>query len=276
MLDFLSTMAAASRSRVKAAKARVRERELRHRVSALPKPAAWRQHPSGFDVIAEFKPRSPSAGEFPVASSYGVRERGADYARGGAAAVSVLTEPGVFGGSLEALAGMASSCGLPCLRKDFLVDPYQVLEARAYGAAGVLLIVRLLDCRLLAEMIAAAASLNLFVLIEAFDAEDLDRGSSALQGANAVGLLGVNSRDLATLAVDASRHSDLARRAPAGVLLVAESGIASANDSARVARLGYSAALVGVALMRAEDPAGLLETMIAAGREVTSQREFTR
>jgi len=276
MSDFLSEMAAASRLRVKAAKERVGEAGLLNRASALPGPKTLAHHPSGFDVIAEFKPRSPSGRTFATEASGEVRERGAAYARGGACAVSVLTEPEVFGGSLEALAEMAVWCGLPCLRKDFLVDPYQVLEARAFGAAGVLLIVRLLDDLRLAEMIAAANSVNLFVLLEAFDAGDLDRGTRALSGARAAGLLGVNARDLATLAVDANRHAELAPRAPAGVPNVAESGIATPEDAARVARLGYGAALVGEALMRAADPARLLATMIAAGREAASRREVTR
>jgi indole-3-glycerol phosphate synthase len=276
MPDFLFAMAAASRTRVKDAKSRRNEAALLGRVHALPEAPPWRHHPSGFELIAELKPRSPSGAFFATANAHVVRARGDAYARGGACVVSVLTEPDFFGGSLDTLAQMASSCGLPCLRKDFLVDPYQVLEARAFGAAGVLLIIRLLDDRLLEEMIAAADAVGLFVLLEAFDAEELDRASRALAGAPIVGALGVNARNLQTLAVDANRHAELAARAPGNLPLVAESGIATPDDAARVARLGYGAALVGEALMRSGDPERLLAEMLASGRKAASQTEDAR
>ncbi len=276
MSDFLVGMAAASRRRALAAKARVREAELLRRASAQPEPLTLRLDTSGFDVVAEFKPRSPARGTMLAARSGSARDVGAMYARGGACAVSVLTEPAAFGGSLEALTEIAGRREIPAMRKDFLVDPYQVIEARAHGASGVLLIARLLEAGLLREMIDAAASASLFVLVEAFDLDDLDRAVDALSGARGAGLLGVNARDLATLAIDATRHDALARRAPADVRLVAESGIATPEDAARVARLGYSAALVGEALMRADDPVPLLTKMIASGREAATQREVMR
>ncbi len=276
MSDFLAGMVAASRRRVRSAKARIGEAELLRRASMRPAPKSLRHHASGFDVFAEFKPRSPSLGQMLAKGSRDASESGAAYASGGACAVSVVTEPTAFSGSLEALTDISGQCGLPTMRKDFLVEPYQVVEAGAHGASGVLLIARLLDAALLAEMIATAESMKLFVLVEAFDLDDLDRAVGALDDAGGAGLLGVNARDLATLAIDRSRHASLARHAPAGLRLVAESGIATRKDAARVARLGYSVALVGAALMRADDPVPLLSKMIASGRDAAAQREVAR
>jgi indole-3-glycerol phosphate synthase len=276
MSDFLTAMASASRARVCAAKTQVGEAEIFRRALAQPDPIELRRDASGFDVIAELKRRSPSAGSLAAGASSSVSTLGEAYARGGACAISVVTEPTAFAGSLELLVGMARLGGLPILRKDFLVEPYQVVEARAHGASGVLLIARLLDPALLAEMIAAAVALKMFVLVEAFDAEDLDRAVDAVAGSRGAHLLGVNARDLATLAVDPRRHADLAARVPAGIDLVAESGIATHEDCARVARIGYVAALVGETLMRADDPEAVLCAMIAAARDAAAQREVAR
>jgi indole-3-glycerol phosphate synthase len=276
MCDFLSTMAAASRRRLREAKAQIGEAELLRRANARPDPQKLRGDAAGFDVFAEIKPRSPSRGSLLAEGSRGAAGYGAAYARGGAIAVSVVTEPTAFSGSLETLATVAMGCNIPVMRKDFLVEPYQVMEARAHGASGVLLIARLLDGALLGEMIAATCSMKLFFLVEAFDLDDLERAAGALLAAQGVGLLGVNSRDLGTLSLDKTRHAALARSAPAGPLLVAESGIATPEDAAEVARLGYGAALVGESLMRAADPVPLLRKMIASGREAWAQREVTR
>jgi indole-3-glycerol phosphate synthase len=276
MSDFLATMASASRARVRAAKQRVGEAELLRRASAQPVPIALSRDASGFDVVAELKRRSPSAGSLVAERAGTVSTLGEAYARGGACAISVVTEPTAFAGSLDELGAMAGLGRLPTLRKDFLVDPYQVIEARAHGASGVLLIARLLDAALLAEMIAAAVALRMFVLVEAFDAADLEGAVDAVAGSRGGHLLGVNARDLATLSVDATRHAELAARVPAGIDLVAESGIATPEDCARVARIGYAAALIGEALMRAGDPASLLGAMIASAREAAAPREVGR
>ena len=241
-----------------------------------PDPPAVRFDASGFDVVAELKPRSPLRGSLLAGGSRTVPERAAAYARGGACAVSVLTDPAAFGGSLTLLSAMARASGLPTMRKDFLVDPYQVVEARANGASGVLLIARLLDAGLLREMMAAAACARLFALVEVFGPDDLDRGVDAVAAARGAALLGVNARDLKTLAVDPSRHASLARLLPAGCRSVAESGIGTPADAARVARLGYAAALVGSSLMQAPDSAALLTAMIASGRKAAIHREVTR
>jgi indole-3-glycerol phosphate synthase len=276
MPDFLRSIAAASRRRVRAARARVTEAELLRRAGQRPCPPSLRRSGSGFDIFAEFKPRSPSRGVLLTNPERGPAIVGAAYARGGACALSVLTEPVQFGGSLEALSELARESGLPTMRKDFLVDPYQVIEARAHGASGVLLIARLLEAAALEELIDAAGSMDLFVLVEAFDLEELERAAAALSGACGVGLLGVNARDLTTLAIDTRRHAELAARAPRGVPLVAESGIATPADAMRVSRLGYSAALVGEALMRVDDPVPLLQAMIACGREAAAVRKVGR
>jgi indole-3-glycerol phosphate synthase len=276
MPDFLAGMASASRERVRAAKARVGEAALLRRANGQPDPMPLCRDASGFDVIAELKWRSPSGGRLIAERSRNATTLGEAYVRGGACAVSVVTEPAAFEGSLETLGAVARLGRLPILRKDFLVEPYQVIEARAHGASGVLLIARLLDAALLAEMIEAAAALGMFTLVEAFTATDLERAVDAMAGARGACLLGVNARDLATLAIDESRHAELAVGAPAGIVLVAESGIATPDDAARVVRNGYGAALVGEALMRANDPASVLGAMIASGRNAAAQREAGR
>jgi indole-3-glycerol phosphate synthase len=226
----------------------------------------------GFDLIAEIKLRSPSEGALSVNTDplQRVRTQAVAYAAGGAAALSVLTEPARFGGSLEHLSCAADAVALPVMRKDFLVDPYQVLEARAAGASGVLLILRLLDDTTLAACVEMARDWDMFVLIEAFDGAELDRARRFLGAAmdpRGVILLGLNSRCLKTLAVQPARLLQLAGRFPAGSVAVAESGIATASDAARVATAGYDLALVGSALMRATDPRHAVKSLVQAGRQ---------
>jgi len=196
----------------------------------------------------------------------------AAYAGSGAAACSILTEPERFGGELghlRAAAGALRPLGVPAMRKDFLVDPYQVLEARAHGASGVLLIVRMLPRDRLIEMLDCAAEQRLFVLLEAFDAADLDAAAEIAGGRRARDecvLMGLNCRDLDTLEIDPARFDSLRERLPADWPPVAESGIQSPDDAARVAALGYRLALVGTSLMRRPDPALAVEELLAAGR----------
>jgi indole-3-glycerol phosphate synthase len=222
-----------------------------------------------FDVIAELKLRSPAAGALAVAD-FDRSSQVAEYARAGAAAVSVLTEPDEFQGSLEHLREAAerlqnSAC--PVMRKDFVTDPYQVIEARAAGAGGVLLIVALHDDAELNAHLACASELGLFVLLEAFTADDLDRiGALKIDSTRAPVLAGVNCRNLRDLSVDFGRFAELAPRLPAHVPCVAESGIESATDARKVADLGYRLVLVGSALMRRSDPAAALVELRAAGR----------
>jgi indole-3-glycerol phosphate synthase len=267
---FLDEMSAGSRARLAAARAERSLAQLESAARAAPAPPPLRLDARGFDLIAELKLRSPAAGVLrDVGEDVGARV-GA-YARAGAAAVSVLTEPSRFDGSLEDLAAAAAVLapqGVPAMRKDFLVDPYQVFEARAAGAGGVLVILRMLPRADTRALIECADALGLFVLLEAFDARDialLHELIEAHRGAAPL-LAGVNCRDLATLAVVPQRLLELAPLLPTGVPRVAESGVATAADARAIAAAGYSLALVGSALMRGDDPAALAATLLAAGR----------
>lgn len=265
-MNFLARMAAGSAARVPAPAA---EGALLAACRAMPPAPPLRL--AGFDLVAEIKRRSPAEGALQADAD--VAARAAAYAAAGAAAVSVLTEPTRFGGSLDDLAAagrVLAPLGVPAMRKDFLVDPRQLLEARAAGAGGVLLIVAMLGDAALGEMLAVAREQGLFVLLEAFDEPDLERAAGlAAGGADPAApvLVGVNSRDLRTLAVDPERLARLAPHLPAGIAAVAESGLQTPADAAAAAALGYRLALVGTALMRAADPARLAADMLAAGRQ---------
>ena len=267
--DFLQQMAVASRERVRAARAACPQAELLARARATPPPPPLRLQTGGFDLIAELKLRSPAVGRL-KGTDEDVVTRVTTYARAGAAAVSVLTEPTRFDGSLDHLRLAAQALlplGVPAMRKDFLVDPYQVIEARAAGAGGVLAILRMLPTSELETLVQQARALQLFVLLEAFDEQDLERLDGLLHRLGGEGLLaGVNSRDLQTLQVVPSRLEQLAGRLPRGIPRVAESGVGSAEDARRVAEAGYDLALVGSALMSGNDPATLAGGMLRAAR----------
>jgi indole-3-glycerol phosphate synthase len=274
--DFLATMAASSRARSAAAQALLPERELRARIADLP-PVATLELGS-FDLIAEVKLRSPAVGLLKPQSEGDVAARVAIYADAGAAAVSILTEPSRFDGSLDDLAAGARALAplrVPAMRKDFLVDGYQVLEGRAAGAGGVLAIIRMLPRAELEQLIDTALALRMFVLLEAFDAPDIELAHALVGSRRAYRdllLVGVNSRDLATLKVVPGRLDALASSLPVDVKRVAESGVATAADAARMAACGYDLALVGSALMSASDPAALTGTMLSEGRAAVSLR----
>ena len=272
--DFLAGMAESSRARVAAARQLHSDRELwRWAESSPPPPPLWLS-PQRFDVIAEVKLRSPAVGVLRDGPDEDIAARVTAYAAAGAAAVSVLTEPDRFEGSLDHLEEAARALGaagrVPAMRKDFLVDPYQVAEARLAGAGGILVIVRMLDRPALDSLIEAARRLGLFVLIEAFDAADIDVARALLDHHGTRGsplLIGINSRDLVTLKVVPGRLEEMVALLPADAPRVAESGVATAEDAARLARAGYDLALIGSALMTAPDPAALLGSMIRSGRE---------
>jgi len=271
MSGFLAQMAEASGERMRAARTREPLAALRVRADDTPDPPAF-AFDDAFELIAEYKRRSPALG--PLAGPDERIERQViAYARGGAAAVSVLTEPSRFDGDLAQLSRAAAALapiGVPVLRKDFLVDAYQVFESRAAGAGGVLLIARMLDDSRLSEMLDCARELSLFTLVETFDARDIERATTAIRrpGASdgAPVLIGVNCRDLATLEVLPFRFRELAPLLPAGLPRVAESGIATGAQCAELARAGYGLALVGGSLMRAPDPVRAIRDMLAAGR----------
>jgi indole-3-glycerol phosphate synthase len=272
--DFLAGMAHSSRARVVAARALLPDAQLWQQALATPQPPALRLSPQRWDLISEVKLRSPAAGAL-KGGDEDVSARVACYAEAGAAAVSVLTEPARFDGSLAhlhtaALALAAQGGGVPAMRKDFLVDPYQVAEARLAGAGGILIILRMLSRADTDALLEAAARLQLFVLAEAFDETDIALAHDIVASplARDVNLLvGVNSRDLVTLKVVPGRLEQLAPSLPQSVPLVAESGLADAADAARLAAAGYDMALVGSALMTSSNPAALLRDMLRAGRE---------
>jgi indole-3-glycerol phosphate synthase len=274
--DFLAGMAASSRARSSAAQSALPAPELRARIADLP--PAPRLRFAAFDLIAEIKLRSPAVGLLKEAGDEGVGARAAGYARAGAAAVSILTEPSRFDGSLEDLAAASAALveyRIPAMRKDFLVDAYQVLEGRAAGAGGVLAIIRMLPRPELEQLIDAALELDMFVLLEAFDAPDIEVSHALVDARRAhrnLLLVGVNSRDLATLQVVPGRLDALAASLPVDVKRVAESGVATAADAARAAANGYDLALVGSALMSAPDPAQLARAMLAEARAAVNAR----
>jgi indole-3-glycerol phosphate synthase len=268
--DFLEAMARGSRERLRAAQRQRSQRALESAVRQLPPAPPLRLHPSGFDLIAELKLRSPAQGQL-KAPGEDLAARVSAYAAGGAAAVSVLTEPQRFDGTLAHLEEAAKALAVravPAMRKDFLVDPYQVLEARAAGAGGVLVILRMLPRAQTEALIAAAHDLGLFVLLEAFDEADIElmEELAAAARAGARLLAGLNCRDLTTLQVVPRRLLELAPRLPRSLPRVAESGVTSAADAAAVAQAGYQLILVGSALMQGHDPAALAAALLAGGR----------
>jgi indole-3-glycerol phosphate synthase len=197
-------------------------------------------------IIAEFKRRSPSSGDIdPAADPAAVA---AAYERGGAAAMSVLTESAKFGGSLDDLRAARAACALPVLCKDFIVDAYQIWEAAAAGADAILLIAAILDDNLLRGLFALASALQVAPLVEVHDETDVGRAVTI-----GAGLIGVNNRDLRTFEVDTSTVGRIARLVPPDRLLVAESGYRTADDIDAAAREGAGAVLVGESLMRASD-----------------------
>jgi indole-3-glycerol phosphate synthase len=274
---FLDQMAASSTARYAAALAAVPLAEVR--AAALARaPAPPLRLDGCFDLIAELKLRSPALGQLgTLQQDDALEQRVAAYARGGAAAVSVLTEPDRFDGSLDHLrraVAVLNPLGVPAMRKDFLVAPYQLYEARAAGAGGALLIVRMLPAAVLEEMLDVAAELGLWILLEAFDEADIAVMNAlvARRQTQKGLLLGVNSRDLQTLQVVPERLLTMAGLLPAHLPRVAESGVGNAADAAAMARAGWTMALVGTALMSATAGAEpLAQAMLAAARESREQ-----
>jgi indole-3-glycerol phosphate synthase len=205
-------------------------------------------------VIAEIKRASPSKGV--LREDFRPAEIAASYARGGAACLSVLTDSDFFQGSETHLVEARGACDLPVIRKDFIVDPYQVYEARAIGADCILLIVACLADAQLADLSALAHELGMDVLVEAHDADELGR-AAAVPGR----LIGINNRNLRTFEVSPETTIGLLDRVPPGRLLVTESGILTPEDVARMRRHGVNAFLVGEAFMRAPDPGAELRRL---------------
>lgn len=256
---------------VQATREEVARRKREHPLSELEREAAARgtgrpflealSRP-GTSVVAEHKRRSPSAGE--IRSGASVTDIVRAYERGGAAALSVLTETRHFGGSLDDLREARAASDLPVLRKDFTVDPYQLVEARAAGADAVLLVVGSLDSDTLGQLFEEAQALDLDTLVEVHDHEELEAALAI--GAD---LLGINNRDLADFSVDISKTFELLADVPAGKTVVSESGIVRREQIEELERVGVDAVLVGETLMRAPDPE-------AACRELSRGEEPTQ
>jgi len=220
--------------------------------------AALRRADGRVGVVAELKRRSPSKGD--LAPDLEPARTAMEYERGGAAALSVLTDGPFFGGRIEDLQAAREAVGLPVLRKDFTIDEVQVYESRAVGADALLLILAAVpDDARFADLQELAWSLGLAVLVEAHTATELERGVAL--GAR---ILGVNARDLGTFAEDLDGASALGARIPAPTIAVAESAIRSPADAARMAAAGFDAVLVGEALVRSVDPARLVGEMADA------------
>ena len=208
----------------------------------------------GLSVIAEIKRRSPSAGD--IDTSLDPVEQAVAYSSGGAAAISVLTEPHFFGGSLDDLAAVAAAVDVPVLRKDFTRNAAQIWEARAFGADAVLLIVAALDDASLASLVQVADEVGVTAIVEAHDVEEVGRALDA--GATVVG---VNNRDLTTFITDLSVAERAASALPADVVRIGESGVSSPEGAARMRNAGYDAILVGEALVRHPDPSAFVEQL---------------
>jgi indole-3-glycerol phosphate synthase len=223
----------------------------------------------GLSVIAEHKRRSPSAGT--IREGTVLEDVVGAYQRGGAAALSILTEERYFAGSLDDLRAARAAARLPILRKDFVVDPYQVLESGARGADAILLIVAALDRAQLAELHAQARELGLEVLVEIHDRTEM--GTALDLGAT---LVGINNRDLTTLRVDTRRTFELVSHLPADVTVVAESGFSRAAELDELADAGVSAVLIGEALMRSADIEAACRALTAGIRCVGAEGQVLR
>jgi indole-3-glycerol phosphate synthase len=212
----------------------------------------------GVSVIAEHKRRSPSAGTIREGAS--VADVVCASARGGAPALSILTEGPHFGGSLEDLRAARAASSLPILRKDFIVDAYQVYESAAAGADAILLIVAALDADELAELFAEATGLDLDVLVEVHSEEELEVALAVLDA----DVIGINNRDLGDFSVDVERTFELLHDVPAGKTVVSESGFHARSQLDELERVGVDGVLVGETLMRAPDPEAALRALRGA------------
>lgn len=266
MAAVLDRIVAATRARVGESRRRTDLRELERRAEQhVPRGfrrALQSKGRDGIAVIAELKKASPSKGL--IRASFNPEELARELESAGAAALSVLTDEEFFLGSLENLRKASAAVAIACLRKDFIVDEFQLVEARANSADAVLLIVAALTEGELPRLAGAARSRGLDVLCEVHDSDELQRALDA-----GCDLVGVNTRDLRTFKVDLQTAVDLAPKFPAGVVRVAESGIHSADDVVRLRAARYDAFLVGESLMRAERPGEALRELMGASNQQT-------
>ncbi len=266
MATRLDQIVASTRQRLDVTKSRADRREMEAR--------AARHQPRGFRkaleqarergaIIAELKQASPSRGL--IRATMHVPAIAREYAEAGAAALSVLTEEEYFKGSLANLREASAASGLPCLRKDFIVDEFQVLEARANCADAILLIAAVLDDAQLADLYGKARERGLDVLCEVHDELELERTI-----ASGCDIIGVNNRDLRTFQVDLRTATRIAPQIPASALKVAESGIHTGRDIAQLRAAGFDAFLIGESLMKAESPGEALKALLAEAEQEQS------
>jgi len=257
--DLLATIVAGTRRAVRTRLDRVPRALLERRAAdRTPRAEAFRRalsRPGQVNVMAECKRRSPSRGVLRAAYDPGVIARG--YVEAGAVALSVLTEPTFFDGALDDLAAVRATVSVPLLRKDFIVTDYQLLEARAAGADAVLLVVAALDDADLRGLLNATEALGLGALVEVHAEAELDR--AAQSGAT---IIGVNNRNLRTLAVSLDSSIRLIENMPSDVIAVAESGLRTGEDVAELRRAGYDAFLIGESLMSRPDPGAALRELL--------------
>ena len=232
------------------------DREVRDFRAAVSRPGA---------VIAELKARTPTIASFPHSGS--LRELATIYAANGAAAVSIVTDPDRFGTSLADVAAVRAAVALPVIAKDFVIDPYQIVAARAAGADAILLIVRLLDLERLRSFLALSAELGMSALVETHTESEILAAIAA--GAS---MIGINNRDLDTMTVSLDTTRRLAGLVPAGVVLVSESGIETRADVDDLSAHGATAFLVGGSLLSSADPGAALRTLTAPGTATASTR----
>ena len=254
-MSLLEEILVSTRARVQESKQKVSEAVLEDRVAAARPPRGLQHALSGptTSIIAEIKRASPAKGDLNLTLNAGEMAR--KYADGGAAAISVLTEPDFFKGSLEDLESVVGAVDLPVLRKDFILDEFQILEARAAGADAVLLIERAIGDDL-GHMLRATRALSMDALVEVFDEADVELALAA--GAT---LVGVNHRDLETFEVDPDRTKKLAALLPADVVVAGLSGVSTRSDVEALEQAGAFAVLVGESLVTSSDPTALLRSL---------------
>ncbi len=263
MTDILAKIAAYKRVEVTERKARTSQGGIEAAARLASPPRGFRRAleaahaPGRLALIAEIKQRSPSRGL--IRPDFQPVELARAFETGGAACLSVLTDAPSFGGTEAYLEAARAAVAVPCLRKDFMLDPWQIAESRVIGADCILVILAMVDDALARELMAEATRLGMDALVETHDAAEMDRA-----GRLGATLIGVNNRDLRTFEVDLANTERLAGAAPPGALLVTESGIFTPEDVARLERSGARAMLVGESLMRQDDVAGATRDLLAA------------